>query len=76
MPKNVYGATYSRIKPAQITSEPAQESIIAIATAISSVNQRIVSILDQITQNPDITTKKIVLERIEILRDELSDLFK
>ncbi len=76
MPKNVYGAPYSHTKITQVSAAPAQEAVNAVASAISNVNSRIVSILTQITDNPDSATKQVVLERIDILRDELNILFK
>lgn len=75
----MYGATYTRNKPTQVqqpSSSAAQASVTAVATSITGVNKRIYSILEQITNTPDMPTKKITLERINILKDELAAIFK
>ena len=75
----MYGATYTRNKPQQNqppASAAAQASVNAVASSITGVNKRIFSILEQLTNTPDMNTKKITLERINILRDELNAIFK
>lgn len=73
----MYGSTYIRNKPQQIQQPvSSQATVNAVASSITGVNKRIFSILEQLTNTPDMPTKKITLERINILKEELSAIFK
>lgn len=73
MPKNIYGNTTRQRVAAP---DEAQKSIDTFATTVDSAKARIVSIVEQITKTPDISTKNATLQRIILLQNELAELFK